>query len=105
MMNGGDADHGLTGLRRMLVVFAQTPVTPLPSISPLHYPTHRQRFELFLSFRPAHDLQAVRSPVARQPVVQLVIMIPGIREDYLQPREVPPAHLSEDVLGCPGIVH
>ncbi len=32
-------------------------------------------------------------------------MIPGIREDYLQPREVAPTHLSENVLGCSGIIH
>ncbi len=32
-------------------------------------------------------------------------MIPGIREDHLQPRKVAPADLSEHVLGRSGIVH
>jgi len=50
VMNGGDADHGLTRLRRVLVVLAQAPVAPLPRIGPLHDPTHRQRLELRLPF-------------------------------------------------------
>ena len=104
-MNGSDSDHAFTCLRCMLVVFAQAPVTPLPRIRPLHDPTHRQRFEARLSFRTTHDLQPVRPPVARQPSVQGVTTIPGIREDYLQLREVPPAHLREDVLSRSGIVH
>ncbi len=104
-MNGNDSDHAFTRLRCMLVVFGQASVTPLPRIGPLDDPTHRQRFEARLSFRTAHDLQPVRPPVARQPFVQRVIMIPGIREDHLQPRKVAPADLSEHVLGRSGIVH
>src|ERR1043166_3826172 len=105
VMDGGDANHGFTGLGRMLVDLAQTPVPPLPRIVSLHDPTHRQRLELGLTFRPAHDLQTVWSPMMRQPVVQLVIMIPDIPKDHLQAREVPPTHLSEDGLGRPRIVH
>ncbi len=91
-MNGNDSDHAFTRLRCMLVVFGQASVTPLPSIGcPLHDPTHRQRFEARLSFRTAHDLHSrYGPPVARQPFVQRVIMIPGIREDHLQPRKVAP---------------
>ena len=73
-MNGGDADHGLTRLRRVLIVLAQAPVTPLPRIGPLHDPTHRQGLELRFPLRAAHDLQPVGPPVAGQPVVQLVIV-------------------------------
>lgn len=104
-MNGGDADHGLTHLRRVLVILAQTPVAPLPRIGPLHDPTHGQRLELRLARRAAHDLQPVGPPVAGQPVVQLVVVVLSIREDYPQARVVPPAHLCEDALGRPGVVH
>ncbi len=105
-MNGNDSDHAFTRLRCMLVVFGQASVTPLPRIGPLDDPTHRQRFEARLSFRTAHDLQPVRPPVARQPFVQRVIMIPGIREDHLQPRKVAARGPEpEHVLGRSGIVH
>src|SRR6266436_4561211 len=104
-MNGSDADHGLTRLRCALVVFAQATVAPLPSVGPLHDPTHRQRLEFRLAFRTTHDLQVVRPPVARQPSAQGITTIPGIPKDHLQPREVAPAYLSEEVLGRPGVVH
>ena len=103
-MDGGDSDHGLTRLRRMLVVFAQTPIAPLPGIRSLHYPTQRQGFECRLPFGTAHDLQPVGPTVDRQPVVQFVVVILAVGEDHPQPREVPAAHLSEEVLGSPGIV-
>src|SRR5271165_535981 len=104
MMDGGDSDHGLTRLRRMLVVFAQAPIAPLPGIRSLHYPTQRQGFECRLPFGTAHDLQPVGPAVDRQPVVQFVVVILAVGEDHPQPREVPAAHLSEEVLGSPGIV-
>src|SRR5437764_9532830 len=102
-MSGSDADHGLTRLRRVLVVLAQAPVATLPRIGPLHDPTHRQRLELRLPLRATHDLQPVGPPVAGQPVVQLIVVVPSTRQDYLKTREVPPAHLGEDVLARPGV--
>ncbi len=104
-MNGNDSDHAFTRLRCMLVVFGQASVTPLPRIGPLDDPTHRQRFEARLSFRTAHDLQPVRPAGGETNYRTRVIMIPGIREDHLQPRKVAPADLSEHVLGRSGIVH
>lgn len=104
-MNGGDANQGLTRLRRVLIVLAQAPVAPLPRIGPLHDPTHRQRLELCLPLRAAYDFQPVGPPVAGQPGVQLVVVVLGIREDDLKARKVPAAHLGEDVLGRPGVIH
>ena len=59
-MSGGDADHGLTRLRRVLIVLAQASVTPLPRIGPLHDPTHRQSALNFVS-----PLDGSRSPAGR----------------------------------------
>src|SRR5439155_21197041 len=75
MMNGSDANQCCTRLRRVFIVLAQCPVTPLPGVRAFHHPTHRQWLECPGSFWPAHDLQMVGTPVAGQPVIQRVVVI------------------------------
>ena len=44
-MNGGDSDHGLTRIRRMLVVFDKDPKEKMKGISKIKYKKKRQGFK------------------------------------------------------------
>ena len=87
----------LTRLRQMFIVLAQPPVTSQPGECSLHYPTNGQRLELLLPFWPTDHRQVVGPSMHKQPVVQIIVVILAIAEDYLQAAEIPATHLRKDM--------
>ena len=101
-LNHADPDLRLAGISQVFIILAVNPAPTQPAEGSLHHPPPRQQLKPSVPGRSADDLNHI-PPVLRDPSVQGVIVVLGVRPQLPQARErfaqstgrgpsVPPPH-------------
>src|SRR3954451_21223034 len=84
-MNHCHPNHGLTRLRKPLVILAESTIPSQPAEGPLHHPTLRHHLESLLLVAPLGDRQ-FPAAFAPHPVDQPPLLVDPIGPHHLQSR-------------------
>ena len=103
-LNHADPDLRLAGISQVFIILAVNPAPTQPAEGSLHHPPPRQQLKPSVSGKPADDLNHI-PPVLRDPSVQGVIVVLGIRPQLPQARERFARQLAEDLRCRRRIIH
>ena len=103
-LNHADQDLRLAGISRVFIILAVNPAPTQPAEGSLHHPPPRQQLKPSVPGKPADDLNHI-PPVLRDPSVQGVIVVLGVRPQLSQARERFSRQLAEDLRCRRRIIH
>src|SRR5262245_43506592 len=84
-MYRADANHGLARVGPPLIVFAVTPVPPMPSVSTFHDPALGQYGESSGAWLACFDVELPAGTVVSKPTAKVVVVILAVSPNLLQP--------------------
>ena len=85
-LNHADPDLRLAGISQVFIILAVNPAPTQPAEGSLHHPPPRQQLKPSVPGKPADDLNHI-PPVLRDPSVQGVIVVLGVRPQLPQARK------------------
>jgi hypothetical protein len=103
-LNHADPDLRLAGISQVFIILAVNPAPTQPAEGSLHHPPPRQQLKPSVPGKPADDLNHI-PPVLRDPSVQGVIVVLGVRPQLPQARERFARQLAEDLRCRRRIIH
>ena len=103
-LNHADPDLRLAGISQVFIILAVNPAPTQPAEGSLHHPPPRQQLKPSVPGKPADDLNHI-PPVLRDPSVQGVIVVLGVRPQLPQARERFSRQLAEDLRCRRRIIH
>ncbi len=103
-LNHADPDLRLAGISQVFIILAVNPAPTQPAEGSLHHPPPRQQLKPSVPGRSADDLNHI-PPVLRDPSVQGVIVVLGVRPQLPQARERFSRQLAEDLRCRRRIIH
>ena len=103
-LNHADPDLRLAGISQVFIILAVNPASTQPAEGSLHHPPPRQQLKPSVPGKPADDLNHI-PPVLRDPSVQGVIVVLGVRPQLPQARERFARQLAEDLRCRRRIIH
>lgn len=103
-LNHADPDLRFAGISQVFIILAVNPAPTQPAEGSLHHPPPRQQLKPSVPGKPADDLNHI-PPVLRDPSVQGVIVVLGVRPQLPQPRERSSRQLAEDLRCRRRIIH
>ena len=103
-LNHADPDLRLAGISQVFIILAVNPALTQPAEGSLHHPPPRQQLKPSVPGKPADDLNHI-PPVLRDPAVQGVIVVLGVRPQLPQARERFSRQLAEDLRCRRRIIH
>ena len=103
-LNHADPDLRLAGISQVFIILAVNPAPTQPAEGSLHHPPPRQQLKPSVPGKPADDLNHI-PPVLRDPSVQGVIVVLGVRPQLPQARERFSRQLTEDLRCRRRIIH
>ena len=103
-LNHADPDLRLAGISQVFIILAVNPAPTQPAEGSFHHPPPRQQLKPSLPGKPADDLNHI-PPVLRDPSVQGVIVVLGVRPQLPQARERFSRQLAEDLRCRRRIIH
>src|SRR5208337_2993686 len=103
-LNHADSDLRLAGISQVFIILAVNPAPTQPAEGSLHHPPPRQQLKPSVPGKPADDLNHI-PPVLRDPSVQGVIVVLGVRPQLPQARERFSRQLAEDLRCRRRIIH
>ena len=103
-LNHADPDLRLAGISQVFIILAVNPAPTQPAEGSLHHPPPRQQLKPSVPAKPADDLNHI-PPVLRDPSVQGVIVVLGVRPQLSQARERFSRQLAEDLRCRRRIIH
>src|SRR5271166_6349049 len=103
-LNHADPDLRLAGISQVFIILAVNPAPTQPAEGSLHHPPPRQQLKPSVPGRSADDLNHI-PPVLRDPSVQGVIVVLGVRPQLPQARERFSRQLAEDLRCRCRIIH
>ena len=103
-LNHADPDLRLAGISQVFIILAVNPAPTQPAEGSLHHPPPRQQLKPSVPGRSADDLNHI-PPVLRDPSVQGVIVVLGVRPQLPQARERFARQLAEDLRCRRRIIH
>jgi len=103
-LNHADPDLRFAGISQVFIILAVNPAPTQPAEGSLHHPPPRQQLKPSVPGKPADDLNHI-PPVLRDPSVQGVIVVLGVRPQLPQARERFARQLAEDLRCRRRIIH
>ena len=103
-LNHADPSLRLAGISQVFIILAVNPAPTQPAEGSLHHPPPRQQLKPSVPGKPADDLNHL-PPVLRDPSVQGVIVVLGVRPQLPQARERFARQLAEDLRCRRRIIH